>query len=293
MQLGKLGVLGAIDALPAKEAAGFVKRVEDLGYSAFWFPEAVGRNSLVHAAWLLANTSGLIVATGIANIHFRAPHAAAAAQKTLAEQSGGRFLLGLGVSHAPIVEGILGKPYEKPLSTMRAYLDAMAKAPFMAVPPSEKPRTVIAALGPKMLALAGERADGALTYNATPEHTARARATLGRGKWLCATQAVLNDTNAASARVTARKSLAIYLTLPNYLESWKRQGFNDSDFQGGGSDRLVDAMVAWGDETKIRARIKAHHDAGADHVAVHALAPKAEPFAPPDLALLKRLAPGA
>ncbi len=288
MKMNKLGVWAALDGMPATNAAAFAQRVEAWGYAALWIPEAVGREVFSASAWLLANTRALIVASGIANIYARDPVAAAAAQKGLNEQSGGRFLLGLGVSHIPLVEGLRKLTYGKPLATMRNYLRGMAEADYRAVPPPSKPETVLAALGPKMLALSAELADGAHPYNVTPEHTRRARAILGKDKRLCVEQAAILTTNPAEARATARGFLALYMGLPNYLENWKRLGFTDADFAGGGSDRLIDAVIAWGDEKAIRARIEAHWQAGADHVCVQAIGPKAQP----DERLLALLAPG-
>ena len=293
MKLSRLGVWAAMDAFTAPEAAAFAKRVEAWGYGALWFPEAMGRNSFVQAAWLLANTTRLVIATGIANIYARDWVAASSAQKALNEQSGGRFLLGLGVSHLPLVEGFRGQHYGKPVETMRAYLEGMKKAHYAAPPPPEPPKTVIAALGPKMLALAGEQADGAHPYNVTPGHTAEARKILGPGKLLCPEQMMLAETNPATARAKAQASLAIYLSLPNYFNNWKRLGFSDADFAKGGSDRLIDAVVAWGDDDAIRTRLSAHWDAGADHVCIQALGGVGKPIAKPDEKLLERLAPGA
>jgi len=291
MELSKLGVWAGMDGFTAPEAAAFARRVEEWGYGVLWFPEATGRNSFVTAAWLLANTTRLIVATGIANIYARDWVATASAQKALNEQSGGRFLLGLGVSHVPLVEGFRGQHYGKPVATMRAYLEGMKRARYIAPPPPEPPKTVIAALGPKMLALAAEQADGAHPYNVTPEHTAEARGILGAGKLLCPEQKILGETDPAKARATAREALAIYLSLPNYVNNWKRLGFTDADFAHGGSDRLVDANVAWGDDAAIRARIQAHWDAGADHVCIQALGGSGTPMPNPDEGVLKRFAP--
>jgi len=175
MQLGKLGVWVSMDSMTAAAAAAFAKRVEEWGYATLWIPESRGRNALVHSSWLLANTQRLIVATGIANIYARDPMAMANGQRGLNEQSGGRFLLGVGVSHRPMVQGLRGHTYGKPVATMRAYLEAMREAPYQAPMPSEKPPTVVAALGPKMMALSSKLADGAHPYNTTPEHTAKAR----------------------------------------------------------------------------------------------------------------------
>jgi probable F420-dependent oxidoreductase len=292
MKLAKLGVWAGMDAFTAQEAAAFAKRVEAWGYGALWIPEAMGRNSFAHAAWLLANTTSLVIATGIANIYARDWVAAASAQNALNEQSGGRFLLGLGVSHIPLVEGFRGQHYDRPVETMRAYLKGMKKSFYGAPPPPEPPQTVIAALGPKMLALAREEADGAHPYNITPEHTASARKMLGPGKLLCPEQMILAEADPAKARARARAHLAIYLSLPNYVNNWKRLGFIEADFANGGSDRLVDGTVAWGSDEAIRARLKAHWDAGADHVCIQALGGAARP-PKPDEELLKRFAPGA
>src|ERR1700722_1372577 len=271
MKLTNLGVWTGTDVFSAAEAAAFARRVEAWGYGALWIPEAVGREAFSASAWLLASTNNLIVASGIANIYARDSFSAAAAQKGLNEQSGGRFLLGLGVSHIPLVEGVRKLQYGKPVATMRAYLLAMAEASYKSVPPPAAPKTVLAALGPKMLELSAESADGAHPYNVTPEHTRQARALLGAGKLLCVEQAAILETNPAEARAIARRFLAIYLGLPNYVGNWRRLGFTDADFAGGGSDRLVDALIVWGDEKAIRARIDEHWQAGADHVCVQAV----------------------
>jgi probable F420-dependent oxidoreductase len=287
MRLQKLGVWAATDGFSAADAAAFAKRIEALGYGALWIPEAVGREVFSAAAWILANTSSLIVASGIANIYARDALCTAAAQKGLNEQSGGRFLLGLGVSHIPLVKDLRQHEYGKPVATMRAYLQAMAVAPYKSVPPASPPKTVLAALGPKMLELSAELADGAHPYNVTTEHTRQARAILGAGKLLCVEQGAILETNPAQARAFARQFLSIYLGLPNYVNNWRRLGFTETDFAGGGSDRLIDAVLVWGDEKAIRARIDEHWQAGADHVCVQAIAPTGLP----DERLLGLLAP--
>ncbi len=274
MELGKLGVWLSMDSMNAAACAAFAKRVEDWGYGALWMPESRGRNALVLSSWLLAHTQKLIVATGIANIYARDPMAMANGQRTLAEQSAGRFLLGVGVSHRPMVEGLRGHRYGRPVATMRAYLEAMRKAPYQAVPPPETPPTVVAALGPRMMALSGELADGAHPYNTTPQHTAEARAILGPGKLLCPEVWVLRETDPATARGMARAALSHYLQLENYVNAWRGQGFSEADFGGGGSERFIDAIVAWGDEAAIRARIQQHWDAGADHVCIQPIGPQ-------------------
>ena len=273
MKLGKLGVWAGLDAMAAGDALAFARRLENRGYATLWTPESRGRNVLVNAAWLLAGTSSLIVATGIANIYARDAVAMANAQRGLNEQSGNRFLLGLGVSHRPLVSDMRGHVYGRPVATMRSYLEAMRAAPYQAPPPSQPSRTVLAALGPKMLALAAEMTDGAHPYCVTPEHTAQARRILGPGKLLCPELMVLLETDAAKARAAARTALATYLQLENYANNWRRLGFTDDDLAGGGSNRFVDANVAWGDEGAIRARIQLFWDAGADHVCIQSIHP--------------------
>ena len=288
MELGRVGVWSFPDRLPAPEAARFAQRVEALGYAALWLPEAVGRDPFASAAWLLANTERLIVATGIASIYARDAFAMKAAQMTLAEQSGGRFLLGLGVSHAPMVEMVRGHSYGKPVATMRAYLDRMDQAAYAAIAPEQAPPRVIAALGPKMLELARDRCQGAHPYLVPPEHTARARAILGPDAWLCTEQKVLRETDPSAARTIARGALAIYLNLPNYRNNLLRLGYDDKDFADGGSNRLVDAIVAWGDEKVLAERVRAHLEAGASHVCIQPLHPAGEPI--PDEPILEALA---
>jgi probable F420-dependent oxidoreductase len=173
-----------------------------------------------------------------------------------------------------MVEGLRGQTYERPLAAMREYLERMDTAMYAAAEPSEAPRRVLAALGPKMLALSAERTDGAHPYNVPPEHTARAREILGPAKLLAPEQAVLLETDPVEARRIGRGHLAIYLDLPNYMNNLRRFGITDDDIADGGSDRLVDTLVAWGDVDTIRARVQAHLDAGADHVAVQVLTPE-------------------
>jgi probable F420-dependent oxidoreductase len=271
MDIGKVGIWTfALDLQPTVKAQEAAAEIETLGYGAIWIPEAMGREAFTSAGVLLAGTKSITIATGIANIWGRDPMAAAAAQKTLAEAYGDRFLLGLGVSHAPMV-GMRGHNYDKPLTAMRSYLDAMDSAPYMAVPPATPPQRVLAALAPKMLALAAERSAGSHPYFVPPEHTARARAILGRGPLLAPEQAVVLETDASTARAIGRAHMSIYLGLPNYVNNLKRLGFTDDDIANGGSDRLVDAIVAWGGIDAVVKRVRAHHDAGADHVCIQVL----------------------
>ena len=277
-----------LDGLTAPEVVSFAKKVEAWGYRALWIPEAIGREPFAISAHVLANTTKLTMATGIANIYARGALTTRAAQETLNEQSGGRFLLGLGVSHIPLVEGVRKIAYGKPVASMRAYLEEMDAQAYQAPAPAQKPKRVLAALGPKMLELARTHADGAHPYNVTPEHTARARKILGPDKLLCVEQKVLLETDPAKARAIARQTLGIYLTLPNYTNNLKTLGFTDADCTDA-SDRLMDAMVAWGTESQIAARLKAHSDAGASHVCIQPLNPDGSPK--PDERILKALAP--
>ena len=272
IELKPIGIWTAqLDHQPAAKAKEAAAELEQLGFGAIWFPESVGREALTHAALLLGATRRIVIATGIANIYARDPVTMAAAQKTLAEAYPERFLLGLGVSHIPLVEQIRGHTYGKPVVSMRAYLDRMDRAPYRAVPPPVRPIRVLAALGPKMLRLAAERADGAHPYFVPPEHTRRAREILGSDRLLAVEQAVVLETDAVKARETARLHTSTYLKLPNYVNNLRRLGFKDEDLVDGGSDRLVDAIVAWGDMNAVIDRVRAHQSAGADHVCIQAL----------------------
>ena len=290
MDLGRIGVWAFLDALRADETAAFARRVEALGYGTLWFPEIRGRNSFVQAGWLLAATQRMIVASGIANIYLREPFAAATAQRTLAEQSRGRYLLGLGLSHKPMVEGVLARDYASPLATVRAYLDGIERAAYASPEPAEKPPLVLAALASKLLAMAAERTQGAHTFLVPPAHTAFARRALGDGPWLCVEQKVLLASDPARARSIARKGCAFYLGLANYQASLRRLGYEDADLMDGGSDRLIDALVAWGSEAEIAARIQKHFDAGASHVCINPIDPTGGDR--PDARVLEALAPG-
>lgn len=291
--MGKLTGIGVwtwVDGMPAAEAAAFARRVEALGYSALWLPEAVGREPFALIGYLAGATETLRLCTGIANIYARDAVTTHHGRTTLAELSGGRFVLGLGVSHGHLVAGVRGHAYSpKPVSTMRAYLEAMDKAIYAGVQPAEPAPVLLAALRPKMLALAGERTQGAHPYFVPPEHTARAREILGPDAWLCPEQKVLLEADPAKARGVARAAMKIYAGLPNYQNNLKWLGYTDEDFQGGCSDRLVDAIVAWGDEQALRDRIQAHFDAGANHVCIQPI--RADGAPGPDVALLERLAP--
>ena len=272
LRLPPVGVwTGALDVVPSGEAQELAAEIEELGYGAIWLPEVAGRDVFVHLALLLSATKRLVGATGIANIWGRDAVTMTGAAMGLAEAFPERALVGLGVSHQVVVEGLRGHVYEKPLAAMRTYLERMDASPYLALRPTTPMRRVVAALGPKMLELAGAKTDGAHPYFVPVEHTASARAILGPGPLLCPEQAVLLETDPARARTIARNHTSIYVTLPNYQNSLRRFGFDDDDFAGGGSDRLIDAVVACGSVEKITARVQAHFDAGADHVCIQAV----------------------
>jgi probable F420-dependent oxidoreductase len=289
MELGKLGVWCFTDPLTPAQLTELAQHTERLGYSALWYPEALSYESFSLGSFLLHETKTLIIATGIANIYARDATTAKWGQHTLAKLSGGRFLLGLGVSHVPLVEDLRGHRSGKPLATMRAYLDAMDKAAATAPPLEDPPPTVLAALGPGMTVLAAARTAGAMPYNVTPEHTARTRALLGPDKWLCVEQKILLVQDPAKAREVARQTMAFYMPLPNYRNNWLRLGFSEDDLADGGSNRFLDAMVAWGGKSAIQKRIQEHFEAGASHVCIQALHPDGQPR--PDLNALAALAP--
>jgi probable F420-dependent oxidoreductase len=295
MDIGKLGVWFFLDAMPAPDTAAFARKVERLGYSALWIPEAAGREPFAHGGYLLANTSKLILASGIANVWARDALAMAAASRTLAELSGSRFVLGIGVSHAPLVEKLRGHQYAKPYSYMKEYLGKLKTAfsqPLMyqSVKPKEDPPVLLAALHPKMLALAASEARGTHTYFVPPEHTAKIRAAIGPEPWICAAQAVIFESDAAVARKAARAYMKTYVPrLPNYTNNLKALGWKDEEFKDGCSDRLVDAIVAWGGADQIRERIAAHHRAGATHVCILPLRADGAPL--PDERAVEALAP--
>jgi probable F420-dependent oxidoreductase len=271
VQLGRVGLWTfQLDLLPSAQARDTAAELESLGYPMLWVPEAVNRDPIANSAMLLAATERLVVGTGIASIWSRDAMAMQASHLTLSEAFPDRFVLGMGVSHQPMVDFVKGHQYDKPLTKMTAYLDAMDAAIYMA-PRPERTTRVLAALGPKMLALAAEKAQGAHPYFVPVEHTPVAREALGDGPLLCPEQAVVLDTNPESARAAARVHMATYLTLPNYTNNLRRLGWGDEDLEPPGSDRLVDAIVAWGDEDAIVARVQAHLDGGADHVAVQVL----------------------
>jgi probable F420-dependent oxidoreductase len=272
IDIGTYGIwTGQLDMQPSAVARECAAELEELGFGALWIPETVFREPFVHAALLLEGSSTLKVATGIVNRYGRDPLACNAAMQTLNEAFPGRFLLGLGVSHEHLVAWVRKHDYSKPYSGMVEYLDMMDRARFFA-PKGEPPaQMVLAALGPRMLRLAAERTAGAHPYFVPPEHTEVARATMGPEALLAVEQMVLFETDPERARTIARTHMSVYLQAPNYANNLLRLGFTDEDLAGDGSDRIVDAIVAWGTMDHALARVQAHLDAGADHVCIQVL----------------------
>jgi len=263
-QLGRLGVWYPIDRLDGAGLRRLLGKIEGLGFATFWYPEAAGYESLSIASFMLANTSRLMIGSSIANIYARDPFTARCGLRTLSSLYDDRFILGLGVSHAPMVEKLRGHVYDKPVPTMRRYLDGVyEKASDAADWP-----VMIAALGPLMLKLATERTAGALPYNVTPDHTRQARAALGPDKLLAVEQKVCLETDPVVARSLARRELHRYMAMTNYRNNWLRLGFTEADLADGGSDRFLDAMVLWGDAATIARGLRAHFDAGANQVCI-------------------------
>jgi probable F420-dependent oxidoreductase len=292
MQLGRIGVwIGSFAVAPAAEARLAAREIDELGYDTLWYPEGLGtRESFTNGAVLLAATERIRVASGIANIWGRDAVAAANAARVLADAFDDRFLLGLGVSHLRQVDP-RGHRYEKPVARMSSYLDAIDDDPFVSpdAPGVTRPPVprVLAALRPPMLRLAAEKAVGAHTYLVPVEHTRRAREILGPDALLIPEQKVVLASDPAKARARSRAAIAWYLDTPNYLDNLRWLGFSDADFEDGGSDALVSALVVAGDEEAIRAQVQEHLDAGATQVAIQPLE-DGDPFG---RETLRRLAP--
>lgn len=262
MELGRVGIWYPTDRLDAAGLRALLRTVEGHGYGTLWYPESRGFESIALAGFLLANSERLTIGSSIANIYARDAFTARRALATLNALRSGRFALGLGVSHIPLVEGLRGHRYDKPVPAMRAYLEGIRKGGDAAL---EGP-VLLAALGPKMLALAAAQADGAVPYNVTPEHTRQAAAVLGPGKVLAVEQKVCVETDRARARALGRTELARYMALPNYVNNWLRLGFTEAELADGGSDRFIDAMVLSGDAEAVKRGLRAHFEAGATHV---------------------------
>ncbi len=272
MELGAMGVWYAADKLEPAQWIDFVNTVERFGYDTQWYSEAMGFESMALGSFLLSHTTRLKLGSSIANIYARDAIASRNGLKTLGRISNDRYVLGLGVSHIPMVETFRGHAYGRPVATMRNYLDQMRAEQSDA---DEWP-VVIAALGPRMLELAAERTRGAIPYNVTPEHTAQARSILGPAKWLAVEQKICLEADASKALELARTELARYMVLPNYRNNWLRMGFTEADLQDGGSERFLNAMVVWGNEATISARIQEHFDAGATQVCIQPVHPQGD-----------------
>jgi probable F420-dependent oxidoreductase len=270
-RLGRVGAWTfAFDGRPAAQVAVDVAGIEMLGYPSVWVPEGGGSRDIVgHLSWLLASTDRLTVASGIANITARQPEVLQAGATLLADAYGDRVVLGIGVGHEYTTER-RGLAWDRPLERMRAYLDVMDEAATTSSPTEVPVRRLLAALGDGMLRLSAERALGAHTYFVPPEHTTHARQVLGPEPILAVEQTVVLSSDPDEARSVGRGWTIHYLELPNYANNWRRLGFAD-ELGGGGSDRLIDAAVAWGGVEEVAARVRAHLDAGADHVCVQVI----------------------
>jgi len=267
----RIGVWWTSDTWSMPDAQQAARDIEAMGYGSLFYGEAYGKETLTQAGAFLAATERLVVGTGIANIHARDPIAAESGARTLTALHPGRFVLGLGVSHAPLVERGRGGTYSKPLATMRDYLARMAAVPEQIEPGVGRPARLVAALGPKMIELAGAETDGVHPYLVLPEQSRVTREALGPDKWVVTEQAVAVGDDAEDAMRRAHAHLEVYSGLPNYRNSWLRQGFEESDLVRGGSERLARALVGMGDLETVAASVTAHLDAGADHVLVQAL----------------------
>ena len=275
------------ESLPPQRSGEIAHELEELGYAAMWIPEAYSREAFTSSHFLLQATSTIVVATGIANIWARDAVTAASAAKSLNAAFSDRFVLGLGVSHEPIVQKLRKHDYVSPLTQMKSFLEELNKAPMFAVEGNQEFARVIAALGPKMLELGKTLAHGVHPYLVTPEHTAVARATVGT-QFVGVEQAVVLGQSREVFLQRAHAYLEIYTGLPNYRNNWLRLGFSEEDFVKGGSERLCDAMVVHGDEQKILDNINAHRSAGADHVCIQVLG---EDLSTPPLEDWRHLAP--
>jgi probable F420-dependent oxidoreductase len=265
MQLGRLGIWYAPDKLDnARAVADFAKTVEGLGYDSLWYPESRGYESFSVAGYMLGHTKTLKLGSSIASIYARDAFTARRGMISLNDLYGDRFILGLGVSHVPMVEGLRGHTYEKPIPAMRRYVTAITKDQDG----SDSWPIALAALRPLMLKLSAEITRGALPYNTTPRHTAEAAKILGPHKWLAIEQKVTIETDPVKARALGRAELSRYLVLDNYRNCWLGLGFTEADLANGGSDKFIDAMVLWGTADTVKEGLRAHFNAGATHVAI-------------------------
>lgn len=284
-----LGVLAFYDALSGEELVRFARGLEDWGYDSLWIPEVFGREPFATAGYLLARTTRIRIATGIAVIWARDPVAMAQGRRTLAEFAEGRFALGIGVSHPALVEP-RGHTWSPPVERLTSYLDAMEKADLQSPAPKHPAPLYLAAHGPKLMRVARERTDGAFLYLAPPERTRFARDQLGPDRDLRVVLLACPCGDAETGRRAARHALSFYLNFPAYHRVWRKLGYGPADWEAGGSDRLVDTLVAWGETGRIEERVRAHLEAGADQVLLYPITSDASSAMPLDF--LEALAPG-
>ncbi|MGI9525222.1 MAG: TIGR03620 family F420-dependent LLM class oxidoreductase [Hyphomicrobiaceae bacterium] len=268
-----LGIWCATNVMCPADLANLATEVERHGYETLWYPESLSYECFALASFLLSKTSKLKVASGIANIYARDAVTAAQGHDSLNRLYDNRFLMGLGVSHAPLVEQARGHSYKSPVSTMRSYLRTMAQAMIDPTIAMNERTLVLAALGPKMLALSAEATKGAHPYCVTPDHTAKARQILGATPWLCVEQKIILSADEEIVRPLQRRHMARYMTFENYRNNWRRLGFAEEEFTGDCSNRFLDAMIVWGTETTIFDCIDSHRRAGADQVILQAFPP--------------------
>lgn len=265
MKLGRLGAWYSTDKLSSPaQIREFVGTVERLGYDVLWYPESRGNESFAVAAYMLAQTTKLKIGSSIASIYARDAFTSRRGMITLNDLFDNRFILGLGVSHPPMVEGLRGHTYEKPIPAMRRYLNGITKDQ----PGAAEWPLCVAALGPLMMKLSGDMTQGAIPYNTNPRHTAEAAKILGPNKWLAIEQKVTIETDPVKARALGRKELERYMTLDNYRNNFLRIGFTEKDLENGGSDDFIDQMCLWGSADQVKAGLRAHFAAGATHVAI-------------------------
>jgi len=296
-ELGKLGVCAMASGLTTAEIVMTAQLIEELGYGCWWMPDISGRDHFVVLGAIFQATTRLKLATGITVIYTRDPGAMRESYYTLNEISGGRFILGLGASHKEVVESVLGMEYKPPLTAMRNYLAKFKSTPCQLMyfegmePPSleKEGMVVLAALQDKMLRLGSQEADGVHPFLVSPEHTAHAREIIGPDALLAPEQHVVMIKDPSEARRVARQYADANLSLKNYRNSLRKYGYTDADFENGYSDRLIDDLVAWGDETAIMKRIEQHWNNGADHVAIMPLDPEFNPARVPHIPTLKAL----
>lgn len=270
MEIGRVGLWHSFEKVPAANIRSGVAAIEELGFKALWIPEALGREIFSQSTLMLGATSELVIAPGIANLHMRTPMSMNSGWRTITEAYPDRFLLGIGVSHAPVVEGVTNKAYVKPLEQMANYLDAMDASPFFSVDPKSSPVRVLAALGPKMLQLAAQRTSGAHPYLVPVAHTKFARDLIGNGPMINTEMKCVITNNREEGLDLARKALSMYLRLPNYRNNLMRFGWTEDDLETMPTDK-IETVVAIGDVDVVAARAKEHLDAGASHVCVQVL----------------------